>query len=119
MTNLLPLGFVSYQVNRGVPIPRSLRISSPPLRVSASDRYGCRFPSYPKHSLLFLLLFSYVPLTRLDIRAYFFLSKCPLFLLHSFEFSLVILTSRFEATRGLFYDGPRNFEPRSDEKDGK
>ncbi|GBM25343.1 hypothetical protein AVEN_232473-1 [Araneus ventricosus] len=26
-------------------------------------------------------------------------------------FSLVILTSRFEATRGLFWDGPRNFEP--------
>ncbi|GBM15041.1 hypothetical protein AVEN_266927-1 [Araneus ventricosus] len=27
---------------------------------------------------------------------------------------LVILTSRFEATRGLFWDGPRNCEPRSD-----
>ncbi|GBN61340.1 hypothetical protein AVEN_265253-1, partial [Araneus ventricosus] len=32
-------------------------------------------------------------------------------------FSLVILTSRFEATRGLFWDGPRNFEPRSDDED--
>ncbi|GBM82178.1 hypothetical protein AVEN_178935-1 [Araneus ventricosus] len=31
--------------------------------------------------------------------------------------SLVILTSRFEATRGLFWDEPRNFEPRSDDKD--
>ncbi|GBO06676.1 hypothetical protein AVEN_79355-1 [Araneus ventricosus] len=28
---------------------------------------------------------------------------------------LGILTSRFEATRGLFWDGPRNFEPRSDD----
>ncbi|GBL53181.1 hypothetical protein AVEN_160553-1 [Araneus ventricosus] len=26
---------------------------------------------------------------------------------------LVALTSRFEATRGLFWDGPRHFEPRS------
>ncbi|GBM32407.1 hypothetical protein AVEN_239797-1 [Araneus ventricosus] len=33
------------------------------------------------------------------------------------EISLVILTSRFEATRGLFWDGPRNFEPRSDDED--
>ncbi|GBO45060.1 hypothetical protein AVEN_40521-1, partial [Araneus ventricosus] len=31
--------------------------------------------------------------------------------------SLVILTSRSEATPGLFGDGPRNFEPRSDDKD--
>ncbi|GBM19518.1 hypothetical protein AVEN_107989-1 [Araneus ventricosus] len=31
--------------------------------------------------------------------------------------SLVILTSRFEATRGLFWDVPRNFEPRSDDED--
>ncbi|GBM53226.1 hypothetical protein AVEN_14244-1 [Araneus ventricosus] len=30
---------------------------------------------------------------------------------------LVILTSRLEATRGLFWDGPRNFEPRSDDED--
>ncbi|GBM24737.1 hypothetical protein AVEN_141811-1 [Araneus ventricosus] len=30
---------------------------------------------------------------------------------------LVILTSRFEATRGLFWDEPRNFEPRSDDED--
>ncbi|GBM13362.1 hypothetical protein AVEN_81768-1, partial [Araneus ventricosus] len=29
----------------------------------------------------------------------------------------VILTSRSEATRGLFRDGPRNFEPRSDDED--
>ncbi|GBM74784.1 hypothetical protein AVEN_38714-1 [Araneus ventricosus] len=28
---------------------------------------------------------------------------------------LVILTSRFEATRGLFWDDPRNFEPRSED----
>ncbi|GBM19737.1 hypothetical protein AVEN_888-1 [Araneus ventricosus] len=27
---------------------------------------------------------------------------------NKFQFSLVILTSRFEATRGLFWDGPRN-----------
>ncbi|GBN05801.1 hypothetical protein AVEN_88105-1 [Araneus ventricosus] len=27
------------------------------------------------------------------------------------------ITSRFEATRGLFRDGPRNFEPRSDDED--
>ncbi|GBL82219.1 hypothetical protein AVEN_252406-1 [Araneus ventricosus] len=33
------------------------------------------------------------------------------------QFSLVILTSRFEATRGLFRDGPRHFEPRSDDED--
>ncbi|GBL85747.1 hypothetical protein AVEN_193192-1 [Araneus ventricosus] len=32
-------------------------------------------------------------------------------------FGLVILTSRFEATRGLFCDGPRNFEPWSDNED--
>ncbi|GBL71966.1 hypothetical protein AVEN_115011-1 [Araneus ventricosus] len=32
--------------------------------------------------------------------------------------SLVILTSRFEATQGLFWDGPCNFEPRSDDEDG-
>ncbi|GBM82542.1 hypothetical protein AVEN_29330-1 [Araneus ventricosus] len=30
---------------------------------------------------------------------------------------LVILTSRFEATRRLFWDGPCNFEPRSDVED--
>ncbi|GBN61477.1 hypothetical protein AVEN_263400-1 [Araneus ventricosus] len=29
--------------------------------------------------------------------------------------SLAMLTSRFEATRGFFWDGPRNFEPRSDD----
>ncbi|GBN10021.1 hypothetical protein AVEN_33530-1 [Araneus ventricosus] len=29
--------------------------------------------------------------------------------------SLIIVTSRFEATRGLYWDGPRNFEPRSDD----
>ncbi|GBM03123.1 hypothetical protein AVEN_200815-1 [Araneus ventricosus] len=28
-----------------------------------------------------------------------------------------ILTSRFEATRGLYWDGPRNFEPRSHDED--
>ncbi|GBO34291.1 hypothetical protein AVEN_32896-1 [Araneus ventricosus] len=33
------------------------------------------------------------------------------------RFSLVILTSSFEATRGLFWDGPRNFEPWSDDED--
>ncbi|GBM46985.1 hypothetical protein AVEN_217287-1 [Araneus ventricosus] len=27
------------------------------------------------------------------------------------------LTSRCEATRGLFWDGPRNFEPPSDDED--
>ncbi|GBM96674.1 hypothetical protein AVEN_69283-1 [Araneus ventricosus] len=31
--------------------------------------------------------------------------------------SLVILASRFEAIRRLFWDGPRNFEPRSDDED--
>ncbi|GBM13573.1 hypothetical protein AVEN_123986-1 [Araneus ventricosus] len=30
---------------------------------------------------------------------------------------LVVLTSRFEATRGLFWDGPSDFEPRSDDED--
>ncbi|GBM92038.1 hypothetical protein AVEN_5499-1 [Araneus ventricosus] len=30
---------------------------------------------------------------------------------------LVTLTSRSEATRGLFWDGPHNFEPRSDDED--
>ncbi|GBN70773.1 hypothetical protein AVEN_84384-1 [Araneus ventricosus] len=35
----------------------------------------------------------------------------------NFSLVLVILTSRFEATRGLFWDGPRNFEPRSDDED--
>ncbi|GBN66470.1 hypothetical protein AVEN_26380-1 [Araneus ventricosus] len=30
---------------------------------------------------------------------------------------LVMLTSRFEATRGLFWDGLCNFEPRSDDED--
>ncbi|GBM01685.1 hypothetical protein AVEN_271937-1 [Araneus ventricosus] len=33
------------------------------------------------------------------------------------KFSLLILTSRFEATRELFWDGPPNFEPQSDDKD--
>ncbi|GBM04747.1 hypothetical protein AVEN_20192-1 [Araneus ventricosus] len=33
------------------------------------------------------------------------------------EFSLVILTSRFEATRGLFWERHRHFEPRSDDED--
>ncbi|GBM10262.1 hypothetical protein AVEN_49985-1 [Araneus ventricosus] len=28
-----------------------------------------------------------------------------------------MLTSRFEATPGQFWDGPRNFEPRSDDED--
>ncbi|GBN82359.1 hypothetical protein AVEN_248716-1 [Araneus ventricosus] len=31
--------------------------------------------------------------------------------------SLVILTSCFEATRGLFWDGPHNLGPRSDDED--
>ncbi|GBM29955.1 hypothetical protein AVEN_167434-1 [Araneus ventricosus] len=31
--------------------------------------------------------------------------------------SLVILTSRFEVIRGLFWDGPCNFEQRSDDED--
>ncbi|GBN54183.1 hypothetical protein AVEN_97301-1 [Araneus ventricosus] len=31
-------------------------------------------------------------------------------------FSLVILTSHFEATRGVFWVGTRNFEPRSDDE---
>ncbi|GBM89734.1 hypothetical protein AVEN_274555-1 [Araneus ventricosus] len=31
------------------------------------------------------------------------------------RFGLVILTSRFEAKRGLIWDGPRNFETRSDD----
>ncbi|GBL83883.1 hypothetical protein AVEN_100792-1 [Araneus ventricosus] len=35
------------------------------------------------------------------------------------EFSLVTLTSRFEATRGLFGGRPRNFESRSDDEDDK
>ncbi|GBN61782.1 hypothetical protein AVEN_89385-1 [Araneus ventricosus] len=30
--------------------------------------------------------------------------------------SLVILASHFEATRGLIWEGPRNFEPRSDDE---
>ncbi|GBL95716.1 hypothetical protein AVEN_668-1 [Araneus ventricosus] len=30
---------------------------------------------------------------------------------------LVIFTSRFESTRGLFWNGPRNLEPRSDDED--
>ncbi|GBL81637.1 hypothetical protein AVEN_93428-1 [Araneus ventricosus] len=30
---------------------------------------------------------------------------------------LVTLTSPFEATRGRFWNGPRNFEPRSDDED--
>ncbi|GBM31246.1 hypothetical protein AVEN_223444-1 [Araneus ventricosus] len=37
-------------------------------------------------------------------------------MVYKYRFTLVILTSRFEATRGLFWDGPRNFEPRSDEE---
>ncbi|GBM09578.1 hypothetical protein AVEN_29430-1 [Araneus ventricosus] len=30
--------------------------------------------------------------------------------------SLVVFTSHFEATRGLFWDGPHNFEPRLDDE---
>ncbi|GBM84696.1 hypothetical protein AVEN_93078-1 [Araneus ventricosus] len=37
--------------------------------------------------------------------------------LHLLTQGLDILTSRFEVTRGLFWDGPRNFEPRSDDDD--
>ncbi|GBN11089.1 hypothetical protein AVEN_2002-1 [Araneus ventricosus] len=33
------------------------------------------------------------------------------------QISLVILMPRFEATRGLFWDGPRNCEPWSDDLD--
>ncbi|GBM70969.1 hypothetical protein AVEN_102907-1 [Araneus ventricosus] len=36
--------------------------------------------------------------------------------LSALEFCFVILTSRFEATRGLFWDGPRNFQPRLDDE---
>ncbi|GBN43073.1 hypothetical protein AVEN_201041-1 [Araneus ventricosus] len=32
------------------------------------------------------------------------------------QFSLVILTSRFEAARGLFWDGPCNFESWSEDE---
>ncbi|GBL72274.1 hypothetical protein AVEN_115236-1 [Araneus ventricosus] len=32
------------------------------------------------------------------------------------QFSLVILTSRFEVTRGLFWDSPCNSEPRSEDE---
>ncbi|GBL62988.1 hypothetical protein AVEN_125894-1, partial [Araneus ventricosus] len=32
-------------------------------------------------------------------------------------FSLVLLSSHFETTRGLFWDGPRNFEPWSGDED--
>ncbi|GBO30947.1 hypothetical protein AVEN_188906-1 [Araneus ventricosus] len=32
-------------------------------------------------------------------------------------FRLVILTSRFEATQELFWEGPRHFEPRSDDEE--
>ncbi|GBM19274.1 hypothetical protein AVEN_133760-1, partial [Araneus ventricosus] len=35
----------------------------------------------------------------------------------SVQLSSVTLTSLFQATRGLFWDGPRNFEPRSDDED--
>ncbi|GBL76517.1 hypothetical protein AVEN_48812-1 [Araneus ventricosus] len=42
---------------------------------------------------------------------------CYMFRISTCLFSLGILTSRFEATRGLFWDGPRNFEPRSDDED--
>ncbi|GBL91480.1 hypothetical protein AVEN_136956-1 [Araneus ventricosus] len=33
------------------------------------------------------------------------------------QISLVILTSRFEAASGLFGNGPRHFEPSSDDED--
>ncbi|GBM77898.1 hypothetical protein AVEN_262392-1 [Araneus ventricosus] len=36
----------------------------------------------------------------------------------SVMFSLVILKSSFEATRGHFWDEPRDFEPQSDVEDG-
>ncbi|GBM07258.1 hypothetical protein AVEN_25507-1 [Araneus ventricosus] len=36
---------------------------------------------------------------------------------NSLRFSLVILASRFDATRGLFWHGARNSEPRSDDED--
>ncbi|GBL85755.1 hypothetical protein AVEN_193199-1 [Araneus ventricosus] len=36
---------------------------------------------------------------------------------HVHRFSLVILTTRFEATQGLFWDGPRNFETWSHDED--
>ncbi|GBN28483.1 hypothetical protein AVEN_91002-1 [Araneus ventricosus] len=37
--------------------------------------------------------------------------------LHDTSFSLVILTSQFQPKRVLFWGGPRNFEPRSDDED--
>ncbi|GBO34653.1 hypothetical protein AVEN_165552-1 [Araneus ventricosus] len=44
-------------------------------------------------------------------------TKAGLRRLASFGGSLVVLMSHFEATRGLFWDGPRNFEPWSDDED--
>ncbi|GBM50900.1 hypothetical protein AVEN_171766-1 [Araneus ventricosus] len=36
---------------------------------------------------------------------------------YEIKFSLVVLTSRFEASRGLYWKGPCGFEPRSDDDD--
>ncbi|GBM59054.1 hypothetical protein AVEN_7430-1 [Araneus ventricosus] len=44
-------------------------------------------------------------------------SKDKIFCYMDGTFVLVIVTSRFEATQGLFWDGPRNFEPWSDDED--
>ncbi|GBN59886.1 hypothetical protein AVEN_180490-1 [Araneus ventricosus] len=45
------------------------------------------------------------------------LTEVPMNRSFGFHLVLVILTSRFEATRGLFWNGPRNFEPRSHDED--
>ncbi|GBL87119.1 hypothetical protein AVEN_218804-1 [Araneus ventricosus] len=45
--------------------------------------------------------------------------QCVVFasiILFTSHHSSVILTSRFEAALGLYWDGPRNFEPRSDDE---
>ncbi|GBL72112.1 hypothetical protein AVEN_115120-1 [Araneus ventricosus] len=48
---------------------------------------------------------------QLSIKSYgSFLDTVPEFE----KFAIIILTSRFEATRRIFWDGPRNVEPRSE-----
>ncbi|GBN26316.1 hypothetical protein AVEN_117902-1 [Araneus ventricosus] len=59
-----------------------------------------------------------VPGWRLGVRGSLRKSEKQLFLQDNLIlFSLVIFASRFEATQGLFWYGPRNFEPPSDDAD--
>ncbi|GBN96841.1 hypothetical protein AVEN_64763-1 [Araneus ventricosus] len=64
--------------------------------------------------LYYVLFCSYTKAFRIDI-VILKVVKCQE--QHLTKISSVILMSHLEAMRGLFWDGPCNFEPQSDDKD--